>query len=309
MNSTITDRYEWPTQSLKWSPVEIDSGAAPLHMQNAWSPKSPQEWFNTDDSALLGAMTLFVRSGGDEDSSVYKRCNNLSIFPNLKFLSIPLDATQYIDIAAVSTRLEHLHLTRPRSTELYTNYKNKTLPPLYAGVLPQLKTLQLICPPSGWPEFTVSQYPKLEWLHTELGEYDKSGKCLKMFKDHSSLQGFSLDSVKQPDLLKNLRTDVTALAFWSITTKQFDYTYLRNLQQLKYLRLRASFTPVDCALLAELPELEELELGICKVLTKTSALLKSKTLKKLWIKSNDSSDLDAKTISALQERLDYVEIE
>jgi hypothetical protein len=309
MNSTITDHYEWPTQSLKWSPVEIDTGAAPLHMQNAWSAKSPQEWFNKDDSALLGAMTLFVRFDGNEDPSVYKRFNNLGIFPNLKFLSIPLDAIPYIDIAAASSRLEHLHLTRPRSGDLYTNYKNKTLPPLYSDVLPQLKTLRIVCPPSGWIEFTVLRYPKLEWLHTELGEYDKSGKSLKLFKDHPTLQGFSLDSVKQPDLLKNLRTDITALALWSITTKQFDYSYLRGLQQLKYLRLRASFTPVDCALLAELPALEELELGICKVLTNTNALLKSKTLKKLWIMSNDASDLDAKTISALKEKLEYVEIE
>jgi hypothetical protein len=155
----------------------------------------------------------------------------------------------------------------------------------------------------------VALYPTLEWLHIELGEYDKSGKSLQMFQDHPALQGFSLDSVKQPDLLKNLRKDITALSLWSITTKRFEYSYLRSLNRLRYFRLRASSTPVDCALLAELPALEELELGICKTIINTSALLKSSSLKKLWIKSNDTSDLDSRTIGALKEKLECAEIE
>lgn len=310
MNSTIANRYGLATYQLNCWMIEIDADTVPIKLpQDMWSVKSPQQWFTAEQAASVDAMTLFEAVGSPENPSVYGRLADLSAFLNLKFLSVPVDAVRHIDIASVADQLEHLRINAPRSIDLYTSYKSKALPPLYPGLLPQLKTLKIVCSPAGWPSFDTSLYPSLEWLHTELDEYDKSGKCLKMFKDHPSLQGFSLDSVKQPDLLKNLRTDVTALAFWSITTKQFDYSYLKGLQQLKFLRLRASFTPVDCALLAELPALEELELGICKVLTHTSALLKSKTLKKLWVKSNDVSDLDAQTIEALKEKLEYVEIE
>ncbi|KRT24206.1 hypothetical protein LPMST01_12205 [Salmonella enterica subsp. enterica serovar Infantis] len=227
-------------------------------------------------------------------------------FDCLKFLSIPIDAIGYIDIDSISSHLEHLHITSPRSDEFYGFYEKESNSVIFDAVFPQLRTLGLLASPIVFKNFDVHNYPALEYLRCEL-EFDKSAKFLKIFNNSVSMQGYGLDVVSKKDLLKNIPRNVRLLKFWSITTRQFNFSLLEQLPELRYLEIAGSYTPIDCSSFSKLPELIELNIRDSKEIYNTEMLLMSVSLNKVGLKSIDKHDVNETLLDRMKSNINEVE--
>jgi len=308
MEFTIFSRYTTPARALNWWWVELDENVFSSEDRRERPIKSPHEWFTVKTAATVEAMTLFTGMGVyDHDKAVYDRFTDMSMFTNLKFLSIPLDAIAYIDIASIANRLEHLHIMNPRALEFMSYYEKDKRPIIFEELFPQLRTLKLLCSPIVFKNFDVAKYPALEWLSASI-ELDKSGKGIKLFDSVDNLHGFSLKVISKKDLLKNIRKDIIGLELWGISAKEFDFSYLSEFKNLKYLTLRNSKSPIDCSILTNLPQLFELELFSFKKFLNIEALLKLNNLEKIHIYPDNKSDLNEEFIKKMRNKFKHCSI-
>jgi len=291
MEFTIFSRYTSPARQLNWFWVEIDENVFSREDRMRNLIKSPHEWFTAETAGPVEAITLFKGMGVFEhDKTLYNRFSDMSIFTNLKFLSIPLDAIAYIDTASIAKQLEHLHITAPRAVEFLDYFEKDKRPVLFEESFPQLKTLALLCSPTLFRNFNVARFPALEWLTASLG-FDKSGKGIKLFEKAKSLHGFSLNVISKKDLLKGIRKDLVGLELWGVSARDFDFSYLTEFKSLKYLSLRNSKAPIDCSIFSNLQNLLEIELFSINKLKNIDALLSIESLEKVHIYPDDKSDL------------------
>jgi len=291
MEFTIWSRYTNPASTLKWWRIELDENVLQGESRKGGSIKSPHEWFTAETADSVEAMTLFKGMGVmNHDKSLYDRFADMSLFTNLKFLSIPLDAIAYVDILSIANQLEHLHITPPRALEFLAYYEKRKRPLIFEASLPRLRTFGVFTSPIVFKNFDVARYPALEWLSTSL-ELDKSGKALRLFDNVANFKGFALKVISDKNLLKKIRKDLVALELWGISTKGFDFTSLSEFKSLKYLSLRGSKSPIDCSILVGLPQLLELKLFSFKSLQNVEALLGLDDLEKIHIYPDNKSDL------------------
>jgi hypothetical protein len=309
MEFTIFSRYTNPTVALNWWRIELDQNAFPDYKFAEYQIKRPDEWFDAKSAAAVEAMSLFKGTGRvlDHDKAVYDRFADLSIFINLKFLSIPIDAIAYVDIESVADHLEHLHITPPRTSEYARYYEKDRRPLIFEECLPRLKTLGILCSPILFKNFDAVRYPALEWLSTAL-DFDKSGKGLKLFDNHADFHGFFLESILKKDLLKNIRKDIIGLEFWGMSPREFDFTCLPEFKNLKYLSLRNCKAPIDCSLLTGLPQLLELRLFSFKKFENVEALLRLDNLEKIHIYPDNKSDLSEEFIEKMRKKFSHCSI-
>jgi hypothetical protein len=308
MEFTIYTRYTMPARSLNWWKVELDRNIFADYEFAEHQIKKHDEWFDAKSAAMVEAITLFRGSGVfHHDKATYDRFNDMSIFKKLKYLSIPIDAIAYVDIASIADHLEHLHITPPRTSEHARYYEKDRRPLIFEECLPRLKTLELLCSPILFKNFDAARYPALKWLGAAL-DFDASGKGLRLFNDHADFHGFYLEVIKKKDLLKNIRKDIIGLELWMISPKEFDYTYLSEFKNLKYLTLRNSKSPIDCSILAGLPQLLELQLFSFKKFENVEALLELDNLKKIYIYPDNKSDLSEDFIEKMRKKFSHCSI-
>jgi hypothetical protein len=251
------------------------------------------EWFSEEEAMSVEGIVLFSGETVEKhDPIIYRRFKDMSIFRNLKYLNIPLDAIEHFDFSSIKSGLRHLRIDAPTLNEYYRFYAERKHPMTYEywfpnlkleEKLPNLKTLSLYTSsPNLFRSFDAKNYPSLEWLDCAM-DFDKSGKFFKLFKDSTTMQGYSLDVVSKKDLLKNVPKNIKALRMWSITTRQFDYSLFSEFHELKYLHIAGSFTPVDCSVFLQIPTLTELYLDVVHRIDNVSALLESPNLARLRI--------------------------
>jgi hypothetical protein len=304
MNSHIYKKYYAPQSLLKCWQIELDPGTARSTEPN--SIRSHEQWFRDEEVAQVEAIIVFCDRGkADDIKTKISNFSDLRKFERLKYLSLPLDSLPYVDWNSLKDSLEHLRIANPRHGTLWEIFKSNALPAFPRHQFSSLKTLSIPCPPTNWNGFETSSFRNLEWIHVELDEFDKTGKSLKIFDTCHSLQGVGIDSLKGNRVLKNVRTDLSAIDIWSITSKTFDFSYFSSYENLKYLRIRGSASPIDCQLFANLPMLEEIEISSCKDVFNTQALLAAKKLSDIRIRFNNKTDLSPSVIKELSAMTNY----
>lgn len=292
MDFFIDTEFLFPMRKLNCWYVEFRKGDLPEDLMRK-QYKLFNEWFSDEEAISVEGLILYYRGSVDQcDPLLYHRFKNMSIFRNLKFLSIPLDAIEHFDFPSIKSGLTHLKITEPTLNEYYRFYAERKHPMVYEDWfpgsrldqrLPNLKALSFYATtPTLFRSFDAKNYPNLEWLECEM-DFDKSGKFFKLFKDSTTMQGYSLNVVSKKDILKNIPKNIKALRMWSITTRQFDYSLFSEFKELKYLHIAGSFTPVDCAVFLQLPALTELYLDVVHRIDNVSALLESPNLTRLRI--------------------------
>lgn len=251
--------------------------------------KKHDEWFTPEEAAQVEGMTLWHGLNTlERDESAYDRYMDMSIFTNLKYLCIPHEIMKYdyIDISSIAQKLEHMRILSPSIMGGGIDFSVKRPRfTMFDTVFPLLKTLYIYASPRLCSNFSIDNYPQLRWFATDYEE-DENGIALKLFKEHPTIQGFGINSVRRKHTLKYLRNNVSALYFWSIRTKGLDFKFIESFENIKYLQINASATTVDCSILSTLPSLAELTISTCACVLNIESLLQSRSLEKFKFNMN-----------------------
>jgi hypothetical protein len=266
---------------MNWWFVALNDIAVPA--ESKFSSKSLGEWFSPVEAAGVEGLTVVV----DPNSKVgngetFKRLQDLRDFPVLKFLDIPTDAIEYVDIERIAPRLEYLRLSPARTVSGHEVGLAKNLQ-FFDVTFPRLKSLYSSFPTICYRNIDVTRFPKLQWLETDL-ELDKSARSLKLFRDVSTILGFGLNGVTKKDILKELNRTLTALEFADIRTRALDLSPLSEFTELQYMSIASSRIALDARPLAKVSRLIELELVWLKRIDHIEALLDSRSLRRVSIR-------------------------
>jgi hypothetical protein len=289
---------------MNWWKIEMDRS---FFIEDAYRTdqiKRNNEGFTAEEAAKTEAITVFSDSDKkNRNVSEYKHFTDMSNFSSLKFLCIPGDLVPVIDIDSVKDKLEHLVIMH---NGIYMSLDGKVNYKIFDQTFPNVKTLELPYPPKYCSNFDLNKYPALEWFTMDFGMDDR-GMFLKLFKDSKTIKGFTFNSINNKNALKYLRHDLMGLSFWSITTKLLDYSFLDDFEQLEYLKIMASYSPIDCAIISRLPKLKELHIMTSKHIQNVDRLLDCPSLHTLSVKNLPS--IEAALIKKLGDKFDEVQIE
>jgi hypothetical protein len=305
LDTFIRDYYKFPAH-LKWWIVNRDN-------EDFTKPafgeiKQPGEWFSVEEAPLVEKLTIITdtTSLDTDNAAAFSVLQNLGAFTNLKFLCIPLDALEFLDLDSIAPNIEYLRLSRPRTFEWHEKGMARQLL-LPENRFPKLKSLYLYFPPSCYRNFNIGNFPELQWVELDL-ELEKTAKSLKLFKGLPKMQGFSLNGVYKKDILDALEPSIIALDFWNIRTKSLDLSLLTRFQNLRYLTIRGP-ADLDAAVLSGLKHLSELELYRPRSLSHADALLNLPFLERVSIRHIVTDSLSLDLQEALKARCSYAEFE
>lgn len=267
MQNFIRDRYKFP--AINWWWVELEGDPAPP--PHRCPTKQCGEWFTDTEAASVEGISIFTEHSIDGlDNSIFSPLKQLSKFPRLKFLDIPADAIEHLDIASIANNLQYLRISSPRLLAVSEQGLSKQLHFL-ESVFPNLISLYLYFPPICYRNFDITKFPALEWLETSL-DLDKQAKSILLFRNLDSMRGFGLEGLYKKDILNDISRSLIALEFWDIRTKALDLSYLAEFNSLSYLRINSKIS-LDGRVLADLPKLTELELWSVNRIENIEALL------------------------------------
>ena len=266
------------------------------------------EWFSDEEMTDVYGLIIVTKYSAPKDEKVFKLLGDLSKFKKLRFLGIPYDAVPFVDMNSVAIQLNYLALNCCRSLDSYEYWKDGNHPMMFEQVLPNLKQLKTYFPPVYFQNFDIDNYPSLEWVDFELEDFDKTGKSIKLFNQHPKIKGFKIDSIKNKDLLKAIRSDIKGLCLWSLAPKKFDFSYLQGFSELKYLKIAASNSEFDCNFLRDLPELVELDLTQIKGLKSVNTILEMGNLQKIRLHSEFKTDLSDDFKKAMLKKFEGISI-
>ena len=296
-------RYAHPIRTLGLSWCWIDWPNLRDETSPLISYKQSDERFTVDEIESIEAITVFRPDSRAKDPSPLPVLEDLKRARNLRFLSIPHDQVRHLDASSIAGTLEHLHLTPARSQSGYAFWEDGNGPLMFEQAMPRLRSLKTWFSPVYFQNFDAGLYPNLEWVGTSLSDFDKAGKMFALFSGSERLKFYSIDSIKNKDLLKKIPAHIEGLRLWSITCKQFDFSGLARFERLKYLVLHGSASPLDCAVLGDLTELEELTIFDFGSMRGLEVLYGLKRLKKVHIYPKNERDLDDKFKAGLKAAL------
>lgn len=149
-------------------------------------------------------------------------------------------------------------------------------------VLPDLRGLLMPTWGGDWRKLHLptAAVPNVESLKASI---DRPGKLLPVIAEFGNLLDLHLRTCRNHDSL--FAVVPTALEHLSIegTTREFSLSGVTRLTSLRSLELSEFKGEIDCRILAELPNLEELQLSGSRNLTHLEALLECPKLKWLWV--------------------------
>ena len=289
MRTFISEHYRASLYHADLWHVELDVGDFSPHEYQAKRIMAHGEWFTDEEAATVEAM-IFCPGfySGRTDKAPDARLRDLRAFTRLKFLSIPAHLLAHADLVGLSASLEYLRVAPPQTLPLPMAGKPPSWP-MATALLPKLRVLDICRPPTAFVGFSVERYPALEWAFVEL-EGESSAQCLSIFDTVQTLQGLGIGAVRSKKVsLRPVRTDIHSLRLQEIQAQQFEMERLTAFQELRYLEIADCRAPVDCAVLAELPHLEELSLEACDEIRGITSLIRMKHLKKLRLAGRERS--------------------
>jgi hypothetical protein len=302
MDTYIMDHYKFP--KMNWWFAALDDMDTPT--TDRAKLMTYGKWFSSSEASNVEALTIFTNShANSSNAEVFQCLKDMHSFSNLKFLSIPIDAIDYIDMTRIAPQMEYLRICQPRSIGEHEQGIKKNLRFLEC-VFPKLWSLQLAFPPVCYRNFDVARFPNLQWLEVNLDEMDKSARSLKRFRDMPTMKGFGLNGVYKKDILNDLNPSIEALEFWNVRTKALDLSLLARFADLQYLTINAR-AELDARVLATLPRLTELQLWNFQRIDHIEALLDSPSLKRVSLQSIRQGEVSEALRGELKDRFEYAE--
>lgn len=302
MDTYIMDHYKFP--KMKWWFAALDDMDTPT--TDRAKLKSYGEWFSSGEASNVEALTLFTNSHAKmPNADVFQYLKDMRCFSSLRFLDIPVDAIDYMDMARVAPQMEYLRVCQPRSIEEFEQGIKKNLR-FFECDFPKLRSLRLAFPPVCYRNFDAARFPNLEWLEVDLDELDKSARSLKPFRDMPAMKGFGLNAVYKKDILNDLNPSIEALEFWNVRTKALDLSLLARFADLQYLTINAR-AELDARVLASLPRLTELQLWNFQRIDHIEALLGSASLKRLSLQHIRQGEVSEALRGEMNDRFEYAE--
>jgi len=271
------------------------------------------EWENRDLITNKRAQAITIHGSSAHHKKIkddFLFLYELDSFKGLKFLSIPVDFLPLIRWEHEAIRLMHLHINDPINGDLWKLFKEKRLPQFPSSVFQKLITLELPCPPKGWPGFNIKNFPALKWFATELEEFDRSGLTLKSISESPSIVGYGLFDPKGQDVLTHIPVNIESLGIWRATAKKFNFYRIGSFEKLKHLQLMGFPTVFDIHWIANLPNLEELEIRSFRGIMNAQLLLNMKKLRHLKIDFiSDKSYLSSEDKATLCNKIKYCSLD
>jgi len=216
---------------------------------------------------------------------------------NLRSLGVPADFVGGVN-PDILKNLNSLRIWAPSSMNLFQKIletKEYSLPDIH---FPKLRILEFYMPFKYFTNFHPAHFPALTWAAMELEDQDKSGASMKCFNEFKKFDGFQINSVKVPDLLSKIRTDITALYLWSIRSRKFGFDVLATFGELKHLWLHGFSGDFDFKWISSLSQLESIQITSFNAFQNIQEIYKLEKLKsielqcsKIKIKSHDLAEL------------------